>query len=354
MRRVARNVPGLRRVATTLLGALLLAGVACNDDDDDGLLEPVLETSGTQLASSKLAALAVVIATGAEGAAFLDNFIGCTRRGVINYSNIPEGRRATVAGCNLGDSVVVDGDIEVRWVPASGDRRQIGRIELLGPMTVRIADTTRTIDRAVIENVSFQGTPQALQTARIEQARVTAFGETVTADRRGRFGNVFGPFPLTLNSIPNTAGSPAGLTADDARRLAFQLGTTFQTIVLQESGRPPHQITTPCGTIVVTREPGAADNVVTFNLSECDFGNGLLLGGNFRIDLATAVNSSGLSSYLVTGQLVVGGGVPRLTLDAFEWSIEYPAGLPGDATITMTLVTGQDRWEYAYTIPLDD
>lgn len=353
MRRMTRLGPGFR-AGLLVLGALLLA--ACGDEDGDPL-GPIVSTTANQAAGSKLAALAIAIATGSEGAGPLDNFIGCSRRGIINYSNTPTGRQATVVGCNLGDSVVVDGSIEVRWTSTGGARTPISRIELVGPITVRVADTTRIVPSAIIENISFEGGNQpSLINARLHEVRVTLLGETIEPDRRARFEDVFGPFPLTFNSIPNAADSPAGLTEADARRLALQLGTTFLTILVNESGteKPPHQYTIPCGVISVTHNPDGETSLVTFNLSGCDFGNGMLVGGSFAMNEAEADVSDTGGSLVVRGSLTVGGGVPRTTFSAFEWSTSFPDGLPSDAAVTMTLVTGQDRWEYTYTVPVDD
>lgn len=353
MRRVNRFGPGFR-AGLLVLGALLLA--ACGGDEGDPV-GPVVSTTANQAAGSKLAALAIAIATGSEGAGPLDNFIGCSRRGIINYSNTPTGRQANVVGCNLGDSVVVDGNIEVRWVSSGGSRTPVSRIELVGPMTVRVADTTRIVPSAIIENIGFSaGQQPSLVSARLGDVRVTLLGETIEPDRRARFEDVFGPFPLTFNSIPNTADSPAGLTEADARRLALQLGTTFLTILVNESGteKPPHQYSIPCGVISVTHNEDGETSLVTFNLSGCDFGNGMLVGGSFTMNEADGDLSETGASLVVRGSLTVGGGVPRTTVSAFEWSTSFPAGLPSDAAITMTLVTGQDRWEYTYIVPIDD
>src|SRR5215216_4060620 len=104
-------------VATGLLGA-------CGRDTAG----PVQAPGPT---ASKVAVLSIAVATGDEGRAFFDNFIPCPRRGVIDYTNTPAGRRATFSGCDAGDGVVVDGDAEVRWVEA-GNRERIARIEVSG------------------------------------------------------------------------------------------------------------------------------------------------------------------------------------------------------------------------------
>lgn len=353
MRRAPRYAPGTPRVLTYALGALLMAaGAGCGNDGPSAPI--VFGPGGGQVMATKLAALAVAIATGSEGGGPLDNFIGCTRRGVIDYTNIPAGRRASVAECNLGDSVVVDGDLEVRWV-SGGDRTRIGRLELVGPFTVRVADTVRTVSTAVVNNVAFAGgLPPSLGTARLDQMRVTVFDSTFTPDARGGEQRVFGPFGLTLNSIPGTTGTPSSLAEEDARRIAFQLGSLFLAIVLDESGRPPHTHALGCGTIDVAPDPATDENIAHFQLSACDFGRELLVSGDFTMDLADATVTPDGATYVLEGPMTLGGGVARTMLSGFVWSIAIPGGLPGDATITLTLVDGQNRWEYNYTIPLDD
>lgn len=351
MRRAPRIAPGTRRVLTYALGALLTAGqAACGND---GPVAPrVVPPGAGQLTATKLAALAVSIATGNEGSGPLDNFIGCTRRGVIDYTNTPTGRRATIAGCNLGDSVVVDGDVEVRWV-SGGDRTQIRRIELVGPLTVRVADTTRTVSTAVVEDVSFASGIPSIATARLDQMRVTLFDSTFTPDVRGTEQRVFGAFGLTLTSIPGTGG-PAGLSAEDARRIAFQLGTLFLAVTLDELGRPPHAHALGCGVVDVAPGTESDTNVVHFQVEACDFGRELLVSGDFTMDLRAAAVTPEAARYVIEGPMTLGGGVARTMLTGFEWAIEMPDGLPGVAMITLTLVDGQNRWEYNYTVPLDD
>jgi hypothetical protein len=298
--------------------------------------------------------IAVTIATGSEGGGPFDNFIGCSRRGVIDYTNTPAGRRATVAGCNLGDSVVVDGDVEVRWV-TGGDRAQIRRIELVGPLTVRVADTARTVSAAVVNDVAFtSGLPPSLGAVRLDQMRVSVFDGTFTPDARGSEVRVFGPFGLTLNSIPGTTGAPPSLSGEDARRIAFQLGTLFLTVLLDESGRPPHTHALACGTIDVAPGTTSGENVVHFQLDACDFGHELLVSGDFRMDLARAGTTAGGASYVIVGAMTLGGGVARTVLSGFQWALALPDGLPGNATIVLTLVEGENRREFGYTVPLDD
>lgn len=355
MRRAPRHVFRHRRVRTFALGALLAvataAAAACGSDGPT--VPPAASPGAQQLMATKLAALAVTIATGSEGHGPLDNFIGCTRRGVVDYTNTPSGRRATVAGCNLGDSVVVDGDLEVRWV-SGGDRAQIRRIELVGPFTIRVADTVRTVSTAVVDQVSFSSAPQSLGTARLDRIRVSVFDSTFAPDVRALDYRVFGPFGLTLNSIPGSTGTPSGLEPEDARRIAFQLGTLFLTVALDESGRPPHTTPLNCGIIEVAPPEGSDTNVVRFQVNGCDFGRELLVSGDFTMDLADATFTDEGATYVVSGPMTLGGGVPRTMLDGFEWAIVIPGGLPGDAAITMTLVDGQNRWEYNYSVPLDD
>lgn len=353
MRRAPRNAPRRHEVFTYALGALLAAAAAgCGSD---GPTAPVAPGPGAgQLIATKLAALAVAIATGSEGAGPLDNFISCSRRGVIDYTNTPAGRRATVAGCNLGDSVVVDGDVQVSWV-SGGDRAQIRRIELTGPLTVRVDDTVRTVSIAVVDDIAFAGgLPPSIGTVRLNETRVTVFDSVFTPDVRGTVPRVFGPFGLTLNSVPGSTGTPAGLSEEDARRIAFQLGTLFLAVMMDESGRPPHVHALDCGTIDVTPGSASGENLVHFVVDACDFGGELLVSGDFTMDLAAASASADGASYVLTGAMTLGGGVAQTVLTGFEWSLAIPGGLPGNGTIVLTLVDGQNRWEYSYTVPLDD
>src|SRR5262247_2415420 len=92
--------------------------VACRGSSEP---EPTLADSTRQLVASKTAIAALAVAIGPQGSSFFDNFLPCPRRGVIDYHNIPGGRRAEFIGCDVGDNIVIDGVADVSWTRTTQD-----------------------------------------------------------------------------------------------------------------------------------------------------------------------------------------------------------------------------------------
>src|SRR5262247_1937199 len=126
----------MNRTPSRLARALcVLAIAACRGSSEP---EPTLADITRQLVASKTAIAALAVAISPQGHSFFDNFLSCPRRGVIDYHNIPGGRRATFAGCDLGDGVVIDGAADVRWTRTSEDPATTRSVSIAGDLLVRV------------------------------------------------------------------------------------------------------------------------------------------------------------------------------------------------------------------------
>ena len=340
----------------------LLAG--CGDDDDPS--GPDGGAPETALVASKLAVLSVAVATGDEGRSFFDNFLPCARRGVVNYHNTSQGRRATFSGCDVGDGVTVDGTAELRWVGAglSPDRQQLTRLELAGPLTVRAEGAGEVeIGTMRVEGIEFRaqapGTDEpALDRLMLESLRVTVLGTTVGVDTRGSPERLFRPTGLDLNTIPNSTNSLTALTEADLKRIAFDAamtlaGTLFNELL--EVQRGAHTHTLPCGTIAVTPNAARTSTRLDYAWTACRLPSGLVLDGTFRVEPDPSTVFPDGFAMIVEGELTIGGGVPRTTLSRLEWAVTGVRSLPANAQIRgrVTAAGGQQR-AFAFTLTVDD
>src|SRR5438034_4055871 len=123
---------------------------------------PVSSVAGraeTALVASKLSVLSIAVATDPEGVNFLNNFIPCARRGVVDYRNTSAGRRATFSGCELGDAVTVDGSAHLRWLGPGLSRRRsrIRKLKLAGNITVTLAGSgAAQVQRMTVGGIAFR------------------------------------------------------------------------------------------------------------------------------------------------------------------------------------------------------
>jgi hypothetical protein len=321
----------------------------------------------TSLVASKLAVLAVGVATAEEGHSFFDNSLPCPRRGVIDYRNTPRGREATFSGCDAGDGVVVDGTAEVRWTQPGADRSRISAIELApgvpgAPgLTVRVADAAPAAAGPVaVTGITFSppapNTEPAVEWLDVAPVRVTAGGATTPLDERATPARVFRP-ALTIDALPNPAGSPDALTEADLKRVAYHGAMALASILLNETlevQRGPHTHTEPCGTMRVTPDPATLLTRLDMAWSACEVGYGLFESGTFAVEWAEFDPRAGRLTMVVQGALTLGGGVPRTTLSRLEWTVSGLGTFPARARIAGRLVGGGRERAYAFELVVDD
>jgi len=356
------------RLSARSLGAFASAVVAlltaCGDGNNDAAGPDNGSAPEAVLVASKLAVLAVAVATGPEGRSFFDNFLTCPRRGVVNYHNTAAGRRATFSGCNVGDGVTVDGTAELRWVGPnlSPDRAQLTRLELTGTVTVTAEGGGAEVDAMRVEGIAFRApTPTddepAVNRLLVESLRVTVLGTTVGVDARGNPARLFQP-TLDLNTLPNPTNALAALTEADMKRIAYDAAMTLASILfneLLEIQRGEHTHTTSCGTLRVTPNAARTTTHLDYAWTACPLPGGLVLDGTFSQDPGPGTDLRDGLAMVVAGQLTIGGGVPRTTLTRLEWVITGVRSLPANAEIrgTLTAAVGQQR-PIAFTVMVDD
>src|SRR5262249_31728463 len=146
----------------------------------------------------------------------------------------------------------------------SPDRAQFSRLELTGPLTVRIEGSgAAEIGTMRVEGIAFRAPMPNVDEAAVdrlllESLRVTVLGTTVGVDARRSPQRLFRPAGLDLNTLPNPTSSLAALTEADVKRIAYDAAVTLASILVDELEeiRGAHTHTMPCGTLRVT--PDAA------------------------------------------------------------------------------------------------
>lgn len=309
------------------------------------------------LLPSKVAVLAIGVATGGEGHAFFDNFITCPRRGVINYINTTVGRQATFSGCDAGDGIIVDGTAEVRWVNGA-DRSRITRVEVVGPLRVRGADGAETLlDQLTVSGVSFSSpTEPAVLNLIVAPVRVTASGITAALDARASPANVFAPTGRGVDAIPNPSASLDVLTDADMKSIAYGTGMRLARLLFDEtleSQRGEHDHQLPCGTIRVIPEPTTQLVRIENAWTGCDLGGGIFVSGAFAQRWTTFDGAGGRLAMAIDGQPLLGGNVPRVALTRLEWSITALSS-PGAVRISGKLVTASAERAFSFELVTDD
>jgi hypothetical protein len=349
----------LRFIARSASGALLL-GVMSAAHGCSSSTDPVVPpTEAEALYASKVAALAVAVATAHRGTSFFDNFIPCARRGVINFAEGSDGARNRIAqfsGCDTGDGVVVDGAATIASTPSGADASAITGVTLNGNLQVAGPDGARTITTLAATNVSFRiGTDPVVQGLVVENVRVRLGGAEFPMDARADPHGIFEPGGLNTSSIPNSENSLAALTDADLKRIAFHSALVLVSVLFNETSeaRAAHTHDLPCGTMQVTASGQGAQPRLTNHWQDCPAGS-LFVSGDFVLEWAELDQNSGRMAMLASGEIVLGGGTPRLALTRLEWTVSGIRSLPAVATFSGRLVTATGERRYSFTVPVDD
>lgn len=320
--------------------------------------EPIVV--GNVLLASKLATVAVGVATAGEGHSFFDNFLPCPRRGIIDYRNSPRGRLATFSGCDAGDGIVIDGSAELRWTSAGADRSRITSIEIVGALRIRNADgTTTDVTSATIANISFVPAsdpfvPPSVDRFQFASARVTLGGETLTPTDAADPARVFHP-TITIDALGSATIDQ--LTDTDMKRLAYHGALALAATLFNETletQRGDHTHTLPCGTMRVTIDRARNLPVLEMNWNACDMSGGLFISGTFTVDWTAFDPTTGALTMRVTGPATFGGGLPRVTITRLDWSLTGLASLPANARLTTQVSDGTRQRNLAVDLLLDD
>lgn len=340
----------LPRLAATLLTAFV---VGCGDASSTAPLTP-----GNISVASKLATVAVAVATGREGVAFFDNFLPCPRRGVIDYRNSDHGRFATFSGCDVGDGIVIDGTTEIRWTTPGADRTHIATIDIPGPLHVTtVGGAPLDVGGITISNIAFSATPNpalpSVDRFLYASARVTIAGETFTPNMLADPARVF-VIGLSLDALPSVPVD--ALTDADMKRLAYHAAIGLTSLLFNETEeiqRGNHTHTLDCGTMRVTVDPAKNLPTLDMNWNACDVGQGMIISGTFTVDWTQIDFQSGAIAMRVVGSMTVGGGLPRTTVTRLDWSLSGIQSYPANAHMTMQIVGDKQR-SFSVNLVLDD
>lgn len=330
------------RSSPVTLIAMTLAMLACDGGDD--MMGP--SRAQLELAASRTAIAMVAVAAGGEGSAFLDNFLPCTRRGVISYYNTEQGRMASFSGCDLGAGVTIDGAGELRWAGPDLPTSERGlfcdvsptpscetALAWSGTLSVTLAGGSQfRLDGLRIDDLMMEpdqglypeGLDLEIAGLGLAGLDVTAGDETFRVEDSALPGEVFGSAGIDIDAIPNPSGSLDALTSDDLERLAYDPALAMFAFLIDEVSdvRPDHTHTLECGTSVVTFDQDQLP-LIQNDWSSCET-LGAFLSGTFSIQFGPDTDfNNGPFTMVVEGNLTLGGGIPKIELVRLEWSAAY-------------------------------
>ena len=350
------------RLTASRFASAVCAVLVCASCRGSSEPEPTVAEIERQLVSSKAAIAALAIAISPQGHGFFDNFLSCPRRGVIDYHNIPGGRRATFAGCDLGDGVVIDGVADVSWTRTSQDPATTRSVSIDGDLQVRVG-VIQPFALGAVDAAGFAFSPgpptdgiALLDRLLTSQVQVTQLGFIFPLDARAVPSNVFHP-AITALSLPNPGNGVSKLEDRDLKRIAFQPMIALASILFDETleiQRGQHTHTTPCGTIVVT--PDLTRNLpkLAFDWSDCELGLGSFIGGRFTAEWSDFDAHAGHLRMVVTGIINVGGGMPRMQFSEIDWEIGAITTLPVAAPIDLRVTTPNGERHLQTFVQVDD
>jgi len=309
--------------------------------------------------------MTLAVAMAREGRGPFDNFLPCVRRGVINYYNTDAGRHATFSGCDLGDGIIVHGRGELKMVGLERsfenrvDRITISRIIWEGELKAAIdGETGVQIKRFEMASVGMQlkgGSGSISDKLQLDSLTVTLLGKTMKVDDETLISQLFDTSAMDINSVPNPTKSLSALTESDMKRLAYD-GTTFLALIVlnefMESQRGDHTHENPCGASVVTQNLVDQTTRIDNTWNNCDLtSGGLFMDGTFSVE---GNFDEKLVSITIEGALTVGGGIPKIAIRRYEWSLEGANSLLGEVRISGKIYGEADERSFSFDLILDD
>jgi hypothetical protein len=309
--------------------------------------------------------MTLVVAFADDGHGFFDNFLPCVRRGVINYYNTDAGRHATFSGCDLGDGIIVHGSGELKLVGLERstenrvDRITISRIIWEGELTAVIdGETEVQLKKFEIASVGMQfnhGEESISDQVQLDSLTVTLLGETMKVDDETLTSQLFDASAMDINSIPNPSKSLSALTESDMKRLAYGQAPFLFSLLLNEameSQRGDHTHEFPCGTVVVTQNLEDESTRIDNTWNNCDLtSSGLFMDGTFSLE---GNFSEKQWAIIIEGDLTVGGGIPKIAMRRYEWSLEGADSVLGQVRISGKVYGEVDERSFSFDLIVDD
>ncbi|MDH3457763.1 MAG: hypothetical protein OER90_13070 [Gemmatimonadota bacterium] len=363
-----RGRSAMRRVlfrwaATVGVGVLL----GCGEGPGEPLLEPLTQSLAARLAP-RVAFVGFAVAEGSQGASFLDNFLPCVRRGVINYVNTDTGRGVTFSGCDVGNGIVIEGSGDVNWVgPGLANQRQdfcqygfpvtcLTAFRLEGSFTVSIdGERVVRIETLAVRELEIVSGPGEAD-VRAVAASVTVETFDVQVADANVYEDMFDTSGMTIETIANGSRSLATLSDADLDRLAYHGALVFAGFLINEISelRPDHTHQLDCGTSAVIFDQNQLPLIVN-DWNACE-DNGLFFSGAFQFEFGELDLQSSTPNFRVdiSGALTIGGGLPTIAVSAWRWGIVFPSTLPGTMRITMVLEGSGGSRTITRSVTVDD
>ena len=313
----------------------------------------------------RLSVMTLAVAMAREGRGPFDNFLPCVRRGVINYYNTDAGRHATFSGCDLGDGIIVHGSGELKLVGLERsteirvDRITISRIIWEGELTAAIdGETEVQIKRTEMASVGIQlkwGSGSISDRLHLDSLTVTLLGKTMKVDDETLISQLFDTSAMDINSIPNPSRSLSALTESDMKRLVYDEAiflVSFLPNEVMESQRGDHTREHPCGTSVVTQNLEDRTTRIDNIWNNCDLtSSGLFMDGTFSVE---GNFDEKLVAITIEGALTVGGGIPKIAIRRYEWSLEGANSIIGEVRISGKIYGEANERSFSFDLILDD
>ena len=324
------------------------------------VLTPTATLTPVQRLTSRLPVMTLAVAVARDGRGVLDNSLPCVRRGVINYYNTEAGRHATFSDCDLGDGVSINGSGELRWVGPglSTDRQTISRIIWEGQLTGAIdGDLEVQINEFEIDSIKMQiefrrGLPDRLQ---LDSLTVMLLGETMQVEDETIAFQLFDTSAMDINSIPNPSALLSALTESDMKRLAYSQAPFLFSVLINEameSQRGSHTHEYPCGASAVTQNLEDQTTRIDNTWNNCDLASsGLFMDGTFSLD---GNFDEKLWTLTIEGALTMGGGIPKITIRRYEWTIEGADSILGQVRISGKIYGEADERSFSFDLIVDD
>jgi hypothetical protein len=313
----------------------------------------------------RLSVMTLAVAMAREGRGPFDNFLPCVRRGVINYYNTDAGRHATFSGCDLGDGIIVHGRGELKMVGLERsfenrvDRITISGIIWEGELTAAIdGETGVQIKRFEMASVGIQlegGSGSISDRLHLDSLTVTLLGKTMKVDDETLISQLFDTSAMDINSVPNPSNSLSALTESDMKRLVYGEANFLALALLREfmeSQRGDHTHEHPCGASVVTQNLEDRTTRIDNTWNNCDLtSSGLFMDGTFSVE---GNFDEKLVAITIEGALTVGGGIPKIAIRRFEWSLEGANSIIGEVRISGKIYGEADERSFSFDLILDD
>jgi hypothetical protein len=334
-----------------IVAALAVALCACASDE---VLGPP-DSADAQRIAPRLAVTAIAIGVATQGAGFLDNFLPCGRRGIINFhSTSSQTRRATFSGCNLGDSVVVDGVVEIYW---SGTRNQALQgatsVSLQGDLNVTVAGRRSRVSELAITSVQFPDPFANVFRLRVDSLRVDMNGASFRPNSTHAARGILDP-QLAVDALPATDLN--ALTEADLKRIAYDAGLVlawYMATNVRQTDPGPVVVQTPCGLTHVQWDAQMVRTWFHQQWLNCRLFGGMLVSGNFDMRMPGPAQITTTLQLVTDGTLVFSGAIPTTSLTHLEWSITL-AEMPGMARIAGVLQAGNQQRQFSFDMYVDD